>query len=136
MREFAALIALFALEHLAMCVPTALLLANLRRRHSELDRHFPALPEEVDGVASASALLATGVASAAVVTPALQVAILVLYYARGHPWARLFCSTLLRCEGSKDEAEAVDGDPPEEWYRVFGDVQEKDVVTHVSDVVQ
>ncbi len=126
-KEYATLIALFSLEHLSMCVPLATLLANLRHRHRvELAPNFEMLPEEAEGMASAAALLATGVASSLLVTPALQVALLALFYGWAHPWSGLFNHVVLKegegHEGGKDKEEEEEEEEetlPDEWYSLF-----------------
>ncbi len=85
-----AFVALFALEHLLLCLPLLLLKFSLAKRsQSMLSVPLPLLPEEEASVALVDGLLLGSVLLFALILPLFQLALALIYFRFGHAWSRV-----------------------------------------------
>ncbi len=81
---------MFAIEHLLLCAPLAVLKYFLGAHAAQMEANFfPLLPEEVGSLSTVNILLFSSIAIHAVLTPFVQITLALLYFKYGHSWSRV-----------------------------------------------
>jgi len=87
--EMKVLLALFAIEHLVMCIPIWILSYNIYNRNLFLDEFFPQLPEEQWSTTLAYAMSII-CPILFLIVPFIQYGLFLVYHKYGHPWSVIF----------------------------------------------
>ena len=90
LKGFTCFVGLFALEHIALCIPIAILKYVLMARAASMEAmYFPALPEEQMSLAIVDGLLFSAIGIYCLLLPLTQFALALLYFKYGHAWSRV-----------------------------------------------
>jgi len=88
--ELKALLALFAMEHIILCVPIWILSYNIYSRNQFLEEFFPQVQEEQWSTLLAYTLSIVCPIVYLLIIPFLQYGLFFLYHKFGHPWSLIF----------------------------------------------
>ncbi len=113
-RAFLHYVLLFAVENVCLSLPSALILKySTDARSQNMEAVFPLLPEEERSALIVNVVLYASVVGFALVLPAMQIMLALIYFRNGHPWSRVLRREvrLLPSDDLEEEQAAVVATP-------------------------